>query len=804
MSMQPLEKSLRSKLERVVREARDIAEAAARASLEQLGVGEAKPRSYLNEDERKLGAKLRAHGRQLGDVRGPDGQQQIDRLVEEVAYQHWHRMLFARFLAENNLLMYPDPVQPIPITLAECEDLAAGEGARNGWELEARFAARMLPQIFRPESPIFSLALPPEHQRKLEKLLAELPAEVFSASDSLGWVYQFWQAKKKDEINASEVKIGARELPVVTQLFTEPYMVSFLLDNSLGAWWAARRLSEDDLRNAKDEEELRRKAALPGVPLDYLRFVRGEDGRWAPAAGTFEGWPESLKELKVLDPCCGSGHFLVAALPMLASTRAERENLSAGEAVDAVLRENLHGLEIDPRCVELAAFALGFAAWRYPGAGGYRMLPELNLACSGLAIGAKKEEWIELAGEDVNLQTVMEAIWDQFEKAPAIGSLINPKIGLSKGNLLGLKWEDVVPLLKKALLIEKDYETREMGVVAQGLTLAAKLLEGKYHLLLTNVPYLAINRYDNNLRKYIETNFNKSKNDLAFVFIDKLCKLAQKKGAICFVATSGWTFQNRERHFRLSLLDTTRWHLFCRLGASTFETISGEIVQVMLSIIEMAEQSNNCRLMDLGDFPTSSDKARALKYSFINSLDPNILRKSDDTSINFSVNYGKNTLGDYADALRGLSTGDVNWFYKMIWEITLPSAIWDYFQTDTATQTPFGGRSQVILWENESGTIARIAKEVKHLNHAIQSWRRGKTNWGKRGVAVNRMGSLYSTLYYGNKYSEDVGVLIPKNNEDLFALWLYCSSKDFVNSVRSFNKKVSVEPRYFGSVTNFL
>jgi len=159
--MQPLEKSLRSKLEHVVREARDIAEAAARASLEQLGVGEAKPRSYLNDDERMLGAKLRAHGRQLGDGRGPDGQQQIDRLVEEVAYQHWHRMLFARFLAENNLLMSPDPVQPVPITLEECEDLAADEGARNGWELAARFAARMLPQIFRPESPIFLLALPP-------------------------------------------------------------------------------------------------------------------------------------------------------------------------------------------------------------------------------------------------------------------------------------------------------------------------------------------------------------------------------------------------------------------------------------------------------------------------------------------------------------------------------------------------------------------------------------------------------------------------------------------------------------------
>jgi hypothetical protein len=121
---------------------------------------------------------------------------------------------------------------------------------------------------------VFGLALPPEHQQALERLLAELSPEVFTASDSLGWVYQFWQSKRKEDINKSEVKIGAPELPVVTQLFTEPYMVAFLLDNSLGAWWAARRLTADDLRQSESEQELRKKAALPGVPLKYLRFIK--------------------------------------------------------------------------------------------------------------------------------------------------------------------------------------------------------------------------------------------------------------------------------------------------------------------------------------------------------------------------------------------------------------------------------------------------------------------------------------------------------------------------------------------------
>jgi hypothetical protein len=340
---------------------------------------------------------LRAHARSLGDPLH-QGAQAITRLIGEIAYEHWHRMLFARFLAENELLMY----EGVAVTLEECDELAeeaAGLGEKaSGWALAAKLASTMLPQVFRVGSPVFELTPAAEYQRELEGLLAGLPGEVFHASDSLGWVYQFWQTDNKERINRSEVKIGADELPAVTQLFTEPYMVSFLLDNSLGAWWAARRLTETDLASAETEQALRNKASLPGVPLEYLRFVKDETtGHWTPAAGIFDTWPESLAELKTLDPCCGSGHFLVAALLMLAPMRMELEGLSARNAVDAVLRENLSGLEIDQRCVELAAFALALTAWRYPDAGGYRPLPELQLACSGLPISVAKDEWKALA-----------------------------------------------------------------------------------------------------------------------------------------------------------------------------------------------------------------------------------------------------------------------------------------------------------------------------------------------------------------------------------------------------------------------
>ena len=187
----------------------------------------------MSAAERVLRRRLRVHGRQLGDQREPKtGAQEIERLTHEVAYEHWHRMLFARFLAEKQLLIEAE--SGVAISLAECEELAR-ERAQDRWTLAGVFAERMLPRVFRPDAPALEVKLAPENRQALEQLVESLPADVFAATDSLGWAYQFWQSEKKNEVNRSEVKIGADELPAVTQLFTEPYMVSFLLDNGLGA-----------------------------------------------------------------------------------------------------------------------------------------------------------------------------------------------------------------------------------------------------------------------------------------------------------------------------------------------------------------------------------------------------------------------------------------------------------------------------------------------------------------------------------------------------------------------------------------
>ncbi|MBI4317924.1 MAG: N-6 DNA methylase [Chloroflexi bacterium] len=797
--MQPLDRSLRKeKLEPTVKVAREVAEAGARAALEQLGVREAAPYVHLTNAERELHQKLRAHGRQLGDPRNVEtGAQAVDLLAEEVAYQHWHRMLFARFLAENNLLMYPDSDQPVPVTLEECAELAAEEGAENGWELAARFAARMLPQVFRPDSPLFGLRLPPEHELKLERLVAGLPREVFIASDSVGWVYQFWQAKRKDEVNASEVKIGARELPAVTQLFTEPYMVAFLLDNSLGAWWAARRLSQNDLQMAESEEELRAKAALPGVHLEYLRFVKETDGAWTPAAGTFDAWPGSLGELKLLDPCCGSGHFLVAALLMLVPMRMALEGLSARQAVEAVLRDNIHGLEIDRRCVELAAFALALAAWRYPEAGGYRPLPELHLACSGLSPSVAKEEWRQLALNKPALRTAMDWMYDSFLNAPVTGSLLNP----AKSDAAKLvEWEELSRALDEALRKEstENTERTEMGIAAQGLAKAAMLLAGKYHLVVTNVPYLMRGKQSDTLRDYCERQYPAAKNDLATVFLDRCLEFCREGGVVSLVLPQNWLFLTSYRKFREKLLKKDTWHLIARLGPGAFETISGEVVKAILIILSRGHEATQ-----RGELPfqaqgnqyhrrtiagieaseprTAAEKAALLVSAEIKGVEQAKQLENPDARVTLEESGESELLARYADGLNGMHGADSPRFRLGFWEVADHDK-WHFLQCTHTKTEHFGGRGHAFYWDNNG----RIHRENPN------AYVKGEAVWGKLGVVVSMMRELPATLYSGNKFDISCTPIVPHNPAHLPAIWCFCSSPGYAEAVRQIDQSLKV------------
>ena len=197
-SMSTLPTNLRRQLESAIKQARKIAEGGARKALEALAVHEPDPYRHMDEAQRDLRRKLRAQAKQLGDGESQTrrGAYEIKHLVEKLAYDQWHRLLFARFLLENNLLISPE--HGVSVSLDDCEELAPSLGLKDAWAVAARFAAKELPEIFRADDPAGAVELPVEDRKPLIQLVTGLPVEVFTASDSLGWCYQFWQAERKD------------------------------------------------------------------------------------------------------------------------------------------------------------------------------------------------------------------------------------------------------------------------------------------------------------------------------------------------------------------------------------------------------------------------------------------------------------------------------------------------------------------------------------------------------------------------------------------------------------------------------
>lgn len=800
MNNQPLAKPLRTQLENTVKAAREIAEKAAHAALTQMGVGDAKAPDYLTDELKALRRRLRAHGRAVGDAKAADDTQSLQHLVWEVAYEHWHRMLFARFLAENGLLLWEPGAA---VSLDDCEALVQEAdplmnlGAKTKWELAGKLAARMLPQVFKPDSPVFEVRLAINDQLALEKLLGGnagqgggLPVEVFKASDSLGWVYQFWQAKRKDEVNASEVKIGADELPAVTQLFTEPYMVDFLLHNSLGAWWVTRHPGK----------------TCP-VPLTYLRTL--DDG--TPAAGKFEGWPDLLEEFNLLDPCCGSGHFLVAAFLLLVPMRMEAEGLSAMDAVDAVLADNLHGLELDARCVEIAVFALALAAWRFPDENGDPLgvradMPAPQIACCGLTVAAKPEDWMALVPDDwpnaAFVRQELQLLHAGFAQAPLLGSLLDP-VRVLKNDLATSSFDTLRELLERALSTERPVtlsgyvselqdDSWDLALTAKGLMDAARLLDGRYHLVVTNVPYLARGKQHDTLKDYCEKNYPDAKNDLANVFLERCLELAQEperrrgRGVVQIVMPQNWLFLSRYKNQRESLLKRVHWNLVARLGPGAFETISGEVVQAILLTQTRTpiEESFHLCGIDASLARLPQEKATLLLESDLAVLRQQNQLENPDSRIALEELKNIALLGKLANGWQGIASSDSPRFVSTFWELPEISNGWVFHQSTVEETQYFGGKQHILFWEDGWGAMTKVCQEGATF--------RGKSAWDLPGVACAQMGNLPVTFYEGTKFDNNTSVLTPYDESHLPALWCFATSSEFRAAVRRIDQKLNV------------
>ncbi|HEY4933144.1 MAG TPA: SAM-dependent DNA methyltransferase [Terriglobales bacterium] len=793
--MSAIPTNLRRQLENAIKQARKIAKGGARKALEALAVHEPDPYRHMDEAQRDLRRKLRAQAKQLGDGESQTrrGAYEIKHLVEKLAYDQWHRLLFARFLLENNLLISPE--HGVSVSLDDCEELAPSVGLKDAWAVAARFAAKELPEIFRADDPAGAVELPVEDRKPLIHLVTGLPVETFTASDSLGWCYQFWQAERKVEINAAGNKIGADELPAVTQLFTEDYMVDFLLDNTLGSWHAGKVLAAKPMlaETAQSEEELRNAVALPGCPWMYLRFIKTEDGKWRPAAGMFDAWPKTAKELKCLDPCMGSGHFVVAIFERLVALRMAEEKLDESAAVPAVIRDNLFGLEIDPRCTQIGAFNLALAAWRRVG---HCKLPAMNLACSGLAPNAKQEDWLKLTGKNEKLRNGMERLHRLFKDAPVLGSLINPR--LSADDMYVADYHELQPLLETVLAEKtKDDTVHEMAVTARGLAKAAEILAGQFTLIATNVPYLGREGHTDELTKFADGYAPDASADLATLMLHRCLQFTGQTGTLGVVLPQNWWVGKSYSAFRKRVLVETAWRFAAVLGEEAWQAFGNRGPNTILLVLDgkKASDSHGFAALDVSTKPGAvvvgpETKARALagqqesddlqRLSKLIRVGQRQLYANREARISVAQVGSAAPLSGAVISGEGCSTGDNDRFLRCFWELSaFPD--WLRYCGPGFEHWTFCDTSLVVFWEDGSGELAK-SDQARIQNTEL---------WHRSGVLVGRVRGITSTLFSGGCFSKGAVLVCPRDKSHYLPIYAFLKSKEFENLVRTIDPRVS-------------
>ncbi len=427
---------------------------------------------------------------------------------------------------------------------------------------------------------------------------------------TLGWVYQYWNDPEREALDAklhAGGKVEPHEIASKTQMFTERYMVEWLLHNSLGQMWLATCRKhgwtpEVEADGTVDRLEERRKAwrakrEAGEVALDELMPIETEmEERWKywvpqpmPDDAVAHA-PESVRQLEILDPACGSGHFLVIAFDLLVALYREEarhrgEEWRDREIVESIVENNLHGIDIDPWAVQIAAAALFLKARQACREARPR---HMNLVASNLRLASLADDdpaLVELRREILTATGIPESLTDEIihalKGADHLGSLLKvdaavetaiqeheeaAQIGLFDAPA-GKPSPGLGPESTRRTLLDRleDFLARHGSADDLGLRLRGEQLatgvrfmrmveEGKYDLVVGNPPYQGTSKMAEG--GYVKKHYPRGKTDLFAAFLERGLQLAREGGVSALLTMRNWMFIKRYADLRQRLLSS--------------------------------------------------------------------------------------------------------------------------------------------------------------------------------------------------------------------------------------------------------
>ena len=665
-------------------------------------------------------------------------------IIEEVAYTWFNRLIAIRFMEVNDYLPShmrvlssvsgkhePDIVtNPFEAELElgddDKEKITAYKSDNNIDELfnilfikQCNALNTILPALFEKTDDYTELLLNLsviDRDGVVYKLVTDIAEDDFNIEkggqvEIIGWLYQYYNSEPKAAAFAKKGKISKEEIPAVTQLFTPDWIVRYMVENSLCRLWVEGHGNEEIKANWKyylDEatQEAEVKKQLTEIRKEYAKL--------------------SPEDIKIIDPCVGSGHILVYAFDVLIQIY-ESAGYSTRDAAKYILEHNIYGLDIDDRAFQLAYFAIMMKARQYNRRilnGEYK--PNIYSIKESNSINREHLNYLGSGCSENERNKALEQIGillDKFKDAKEYGSILNVEQFDAEllEKFISQSEPDGQISMHTVGIEETVQELRQ--IIAVG-----KVLSEKYHTVVTNPPYAGTSNLSPKLNAYIKENYPDSKSDLFAVFIERCSEMTVENGYQAMITQHSWMFLSSFEKLRKKMMQSEIINM-AHLGARAFEEIGGEVVQVTAFVrcIEHIKgyRGTYCRLIE----PTSQQGKEKMfldgenRYVTVQDNfkkipgEPVAYWSSYNLIDKFILGY---KLSDLCETRKGLATSDNNRFLRLWYEPifskvgfslldnreTIESAFkWFPINKGGEYHRWYGNKEYVINWQNDGYEI---------------------------------------------------------------------------------------------------
>ena len=535
----------------------------------------------------------------------------------------------------------------------------------------------ILPGMFQTIADYTELLLPDNLLREgsvIEQMISQIPEDNWQdAVQIIGWLYQYYNSEKKDDVFAAlkkNVKITKENIPAATQLFTPDWIVRYMVENSLGRLWV--------------EGHPDAKAQLLPTPEEQAAYTAGscdpEDTKWHYYLEEAQQEPQvqaklseiskqyadlTPEQIKVIDPCCGSGHILAYLFDVLMQIY-ENYGYTSRDAVTSILQNNLYGLDIDDRAAQLAYFAVMMKARRYDRRF-FSHTTQPHVYAIEESNRVEKPDVEYFCNGKLELKDAMHTILTQLYDAKEYGSILT--ITPQDWDALYARFDEVAD--------ESSFHRESIRKKLLPLVRVAQTLAQKYDVVVTNPPYMGASNMNSDLSEYVKKYYPDSKSDLFAVFIEVCFRMAKQNGYQAMITQHTWMFLSSFEKLREKMMLTETINMV-HLGARAFEEIGGEVVQttsfVRVRVHIDGYKGVYCRLIE----PTTQQGKEEMFLAGKNRYTAN----QDDyakipgspvaywTNEKILLAYENGTLlNDCSDVKIGMGTGKNEIFVREWWEV---------------------------------------------------------------------------------------------------------------------------------------